>query len=218
MRAAALNRARNMDVERENIMKNASSAGKAVGLVGTGAVLGMMISGTLTSGQESAGAIAARVQKVEDRQAIEQLMMGDYPRALDSSNWKVYASFFAQDGELIVNGVSTKGPAAIEAYFVRPQTRGGGDGAPRAAAPAAPRVLKHIVSNLSVQLNGDRATAQAYWQTIASTSGSSTIAGAGHYEDTLKKENGVWKFARRAIISEPAPATPATASAASPRP
>jgi len=61
--------------------------------------------------------LAARIQRIEDHQAIEQLMVGDYPRALDSSNWKVYASFFATDGELLVNGTSVKGPAAIEAYF-----------------------------------------------------------------------------------------------------
>jgi hypothetical protein len=32
--------------------------------------------------------LAARIQRIEDRQTIEQLMVGDYPRALDSSNWK----------------------------------------------------------------------------------------------------------------------------------
>jgi hypothetical protein len=103
-------------------------------------------------------------------------MVGDYPRALDSSNWKVYASFFAADGELIVNGTSIKGPAAIEAYFNRPR-------------PA-------------------RAVAQGYWQTVMSRASGTTIAGAGHYEDVLKKENGAWKFLRRAIITEPPPAPP----------
>jgi hypothetical protein len=37
-----------------------------------------------------------------------------------------------------------------------------------------------------------------------------TIAGAGHYEDVLKKENGAWKFLKRAIITEPPPAPPST--------
>ena len=57
---------------------------------------------------------------MEDRQAIEPVMVGDYSRALDSSNWKAYASFFAGDGERIVNGTS-KRPATIEAYFNRPR-------------------------------------------------------------------------------------------------
>jgi hypothetical protein len=188
-----------------------------VGLVGIGVVSGLMIGGTLASGKESQDSVAARLQKTEDRQAIEQLMMGDYPRALDSSNWKVYASFFAQDGELIIGADSVKGPAAIEAYFNRPRASraSGAAAAPAApAAPAGPRATKHVVTNLTLELNGDRARAQAYWQTVSTRNGSTSIAGAGHYEDALKKENGVWKFVRREIITEPAPAAPGTASTA----
>ena len=149
--------------------------------------------------------LAGRIQRIEDRQAIEQLMVGDYPRALDSSNWKVYASFFASDGELIVNGTSIKGPAAIEAYFNRPRPA-------RAGAPAnpEPRVGKHVVTNLMIQISGDRATAQGYWQTVMSRASGTTIAGAGHYEDVLKKENGTWKVLKRAIINDTPPAAPST--------
>jgi hypothetical protein len=42
------------------------------------------------------------------------------------------------------------------------------------------------------------------------------VAGAGHYEDVLKREDGRWKFAKREIIDDipprTAPATPATTS------
>ena len=34
--------------------------------------------------------LAARVTAIEDRQAIEQLVMGDYPRALDEQRLKDY--------------------------------------------------------------------------------------------------------------------------------
>jgi len=161
--------------------------------------------GTAAAPAPQDDSLAARIQRIEDRQAIEQLMVGDYPRALDSSNWKVYASFFAADGELLVNGTSIKGPAAIEAYFNRPRPA-------RAGAPAnpEPRVGKHVVTNLTIQITGDRAVAQGYWQTVMARASGTTIAGAGHYEDVLKKENGAWKFLRRAIITEPPPAPPAT--------
>jgi len=167
--------------------------------------LAMVVGGAALSAKDD-DSLAARIQRIEDRQAIEQLMVGDYPRALDSSNWKVYASFFASDGELIVNGTNIKGPAAIEAYFNRPRPA-------RAGAPAnpEPRVGKHVVTNLTIQITGDRATAQGYWQTVMSRPSGTTIAGAGHYEDVLKKENGAWKFLKRAIITEPAPAPPAAA-------
>lgn len=171
-----------------------------------GACIALMVlatSGALAKDDD----LAARIQRIEDRQAIEQLMVGDYPRALDSSNWKVYASLFATDGELLVNGTSIKGPAAIEAYFNRPRPA-------RAGAPPnpEPRVGKHVVTNLTIQITGDRATAQGYWQTVMSRASGTTIAGAGHYEDVLKRENGSWKFLKRAIITEPAPAPAAAPS------
>jgi hypothetical protein len=49
-----------------------------------------------------ADSTAARLQKIEDRQAIEQLLMGDYPRALDSGDWAAYAALFAKDGTLVM--------------------------------------------------------------------------------------------------------------------
>ncbi len=36
-----------------------------------------------------------RLQRLEDRAAIEQLIFGDYPRALDGRDWKAYAATFA---------------------------------------------------------------------------------------------------------------------------
>jgi 3-phenylpropionate/cinnamic acid dioxygenase small subunit len=163
-------------------------------------------------GAESA---AARLQKVEDRQAIEQLLMGDYPRALDSNNWAAYAALFAKDGTLIMGGGATKiqGPAAIQQYFSsRP--------APAAAAasacpvPAGTNRSEHVVTNLTLQLDGDSATDQAYWQTIVTRDCKSVVAGAGHYEDVLKREDGRWKFFKRAIIDDippkAAPAAPST--------
>ena len=56
----------------------------------------------------SADSAALRMQRVEDRQAIEQLLMGDYPRALDSGDWAAYAALFAKDGTLIMGGGATK--------------------------------------------------------------------------------------------------------------
>jgi hypothetical protein len=73
-----------------------------------------------------------------------------------------------------------------------------------------------VVNNLTLQVNGDTATDQAYWQTIVTRDCKSVVAGAGHYEDVLKREDGRWKFAKREIIDDipprTAPATPATTS------
>jgi 3-phenylpropionate/cinnamic acid dioxygenase small subunit len=160
---------------------------------------------------KSPDSAAARLQKMEDRQAIEQLLMGDYPRALDSNNWAAYAALFAKDGTLIMNGGATKvtGPAAIQEYFsARPTPGAAASAAPSPCpVPAGKNRSEHVVTNLTLQLNGDTATDQAYWQTIVTRECKSVVAGAGHYEDVLKREDGQWKFSKREIIDDIPPKT-----------
>jgi 3-phenylpropionate/cinnamic acid dioxygenase small subunit len=182
------------------------------------AILGILsLAGSAFAQSKSADSMAARLQKVEDRQAIEQLLMGDYPRALDSNDWAAYAALFAKDGTLIMGGGATRrtGPAAIQEYFSSRPT-------PGAAAPATPSACpvpagghrsEHVVTNLTLQINGDTATDQAYWQTIVTRDCKSVVAGAGHYEDVLKREDGHWKFFKREIIDDIPPKTTATPAA-----
>jgi 3-phenylpropionate/cinnamic acid dioxygenase small subunit len=177
----------------------------------SGAVLSVVMMGSAFAQTKSAESAAARLQKMEDRQAIEQLLMGDYPRALDSNNWAAYAALFAKDGTLIMNGGATKvtGPAAIQEYFsARPTPGAAASAAPSPCpVPAGKNRSEHVVTNLTLQLNGDTATDQAYWQTIVTRECKSVVAGAGHYEDVLKREDGQWKFSKREIIDDIPPKT-----------
>ncbi len=158
----------------------------------------------------AAESMEARLRATEDRQAIEQLMTGDYPRALDSRNWAVYASFFTADAELVTGGNTIKGPAAIEKNFSTP--RPPAPGAPPPPAPGEVRTL-HVVSNLNFKIEGDRAVGGAYWETIGVRDGHSEVLGAGHYEDVLRKEKGHWKFQRRVIANDLPPRAPAASPA-----
>jgi 3-phenylpropionate/cinnamic acid dioxygenase small subunit len=161
---------------------------------------------------------AARMKAIGDRQEIEQLLMGDYPRALDSANWAAYGALFAKDGELIMQGGATKrtGPATITDFFTK-MPAFGGQAASTAPSPCpvpagTPRTM-HVVTNLSLHIDGDTATDQAYWETIATRDCKSVVAGAGHYEDVLKREDGKWKFAKREIFDDlPPPTTTAPAA------
>ena len=177
----------------------------------SGAVLSVVMMGSAFAQTKSPDSAAARLQKMEDRQAIEQLLMGDYPRALDSNNWAAYAALFAKDGTLIMNGGATKvtGPAAIQEYFsARPTPGAAASAAPSPCpVPAGKNRSEHVVTNLTLQLNGDTATDQAYWQTIVTRECKSVVAGAGHYEDVLKREDGQWKFSKREIIDDIPPKT-----------
>jgi 3-phenylpropionate/cinnamic acid dioxygenase small subunit len=177
------------------------------------ALVGFCILGGAFGQTGSADSMAARLQKVEDRQAIEQLLMGDYPRALDSNDWAAYAAMFAKDGTLIMNGGSTRrsGPAAIQEFFSARPTPPGAPAAPSTCpVPPGGHRSEHVVTNLTLQLNGDMATDQAYWQTIVTRDCKSVVAGAGHYEDVLKREDGHWKFFKREIVDDiPPRSTPA---------
>jgi 3-phenylpropionate/cinnamic acid dioxygenase small subunit len=143
----------------------------------------------------------ARLAALEDRMAIEKLMTGDYPRALDQRRWADYAALFTTDAELSFATASLKGSVAIQKYFETPRPSPGNRPPPQ---PGEIRTL-HVVSNLSVHITGDVATAGAYWQTIGTADGRTVVLSAGHYDDVLKKVNGQWKFAKRAIVTDTAP-------------
>jgi hypothetical protein len=135
-----------------------------------------------------------RIAALVDRQAIDQLVAGDYPHALDTQNWEAYADKFTDDGELSLGEQSAKGRQGIIGMV--------------SALPQDNRVI-HVISNLSYRLEGDTAVGGAYWQDIGLVGGAPGVVVAGRYEDALRKVNGEWKFSKRAIVIEFAPGGPA---------
>ncbi len=132
------------------------------------------------------------VAEVVDRLAIDQLVAGDYPRALDAHNWDAYVATFTDDGELVLGENHTKGHDAMKGFL--------------GTLPAEPRVI-HVISNLSYAIKGDTATGGAYWQDIGVGDVHGVLA-AGHYVDGLRKVNGVWKFTKREIVVQAGEAPP----------
>jgi len=137
----------------------------------------------------------ADVTQLLDRQAIEQLLAGDYPHALDSRDFDAYAELFTEDGELSLQGNTAKGRAAIKQFV--------------SALPAEPRVI-HPITNLSYEIDGNSATGGAYWQDVGLVDGAPGVLIAGRYEDTLRKVDGEWRIAKRSIVIEFAPPGTAT--------
>lgn len=121
---------------------------------------------------------------VADRQAIDQLVAGDYPRALDSGDWDAYVANFTEDGELSLGPQTARGHSQIRELL---------EGLP-------PERINHVISNLSYEIDGDTATGGAYWEDIGLVNGAPGVAVAGHYEDILRKVDGRWKFSKRAIV------------------
>jgi hypothetical protein len=160
--------------------------------------------------------LAVRVTAIEDRQAIEQLVMGDYPRALDEQRLKDYAALFTSDGELIIPGLATlKGPDAIYKFLSTP---GVFDPPPAPGAPKRPPSplpkpyqIPHITSSPSYKVTGTSATGGVYWTEVTLRDGKAEVIGSGHYLDELRKVNGQWKFAKRTILQDVPPGPPAPA-------
>jgi uncharacterized protein (TIGR02246 family) len=149
-----------------------------------------------TAAPSTVAALEKRVQELEDRAEIQQLLI-DYGRALDTRDFETYAKLFATDGEWSGN-VGTfktfKGPqaikAAMEEAFKTP-----------ADAPPAPGFV-HLLTNAVIEIRGDHATAVSKWTFVTLANNKPGIANIGRYEDTLVREQGRWKFRRRVAPSE----------------
>jgi hypothetical protein len=144
--------------------------------------------------QQTSGA-DPRIAAAADRLAIDQLVAGDYPRALDSRNWDEYAAMFTVDGELMLGAQRVQGADGIKSLLN--------------GLPEEPHVI-HVITNLSYVVTGDTATGGAYWQDIGIGDSPHGVLAAGHYVDTLRKVSGTWKFAKREIVvqaQEPPPAS-----------
>jgi hypothetical protein len=160
-------------------------------------------------------ALVARLKVLEDKEAIGGVLIA-YGRALDSRDFKTYAGLFSRDGSWSGGlGKVTGGPQAIY-EFMTARIGGGRSGG------AAPTIgfgsTYHIMSSFDIHVTGDTATASSRWAFVTAARGPG-IQVAGRYEDTLVRENGVWKIkSRQAFNDLTAPSTTASAGGAAPAP
>jgi uncharacterized protein (TIGR02246 family) len=132
--------------------------------------------------------LEARVQRVEDREAIHTLFMR-YRQCLDEKDFSGYAGLFAAGGEFVAAGGTAKGRAGIEELV---------DGMRGSLLTAVAGDDLHIVVNPEISIDGDRASARSTWiYLVRSGDGEPTLSKVGHYEDDLVREDGEWRFARR---------------------
>jgi uncharacterized protein (TIGR02246 family) len=143
-------------------------------------------------------ALAARLQKFEDKEEIQNLLL-DYGRHLDNRDFAAYGRLFARDGEWVGGfGTAPGGPAGIQAFMEK-------------SMGTAPNRAKnyHLLSNFVITVNGDTATAWSRWAFVVPGERGAVISQAGRYDDTLVREDGRWKFKRRVASNDTAPPAPA---------
>jgi uncharacterized protein (TIGR02246 family) len=132
--------------------------------------------------------LAARVQILEDREAIRALILA-YGAAHDGRDYRTFSQLFAREGEWVGGLGSAKGPEAIFALMDRtighdPQRGGSG--------------TFHVLTNEQIAVDGDRASAKTQWIYVTpGDDGNPRWVFLGHYDDQFVREGSEWKFLRR---------------------
>jgi hypothetical protein len=137
-----------------------------------------------------------------DRAAIEDLQ-ARYLFGLDFRDAELYANTFTENGVLDYGAGKFSGRQAIHDMVKGLVDRAAA--APPPADGARPATGRHNISNITITVNGDKATSVSYWFNYGNSGGDLTKAhlnSYGHYEDELEKVDGQWLFSLRKIYNE----------------
>lgn len=132
--------------------------------------------------------VEERLRRLEDVEAIRLLML-EYRACLDAKDIRGYAALFAADGEFVAGDMRATGPEQIFALVDGMRgtlltDRGGDD--------------VHIVANPTIEVDGDRATADSMWLYIVRAEDDQPVLSkVGSYHDVFTREDGRWRFLRR---------------------
>ena len=139
-------------------------------------------------------ALESRLQLLEDREEIRQLLK-DYGRFLDSRDFGPFSQLFAEkDGEWVGGMGKAKGPQAIRKLMEDTI----GKNTEKVSMPNF-----HLFTNESIRVNGNQADATTKWIfVVQGQNGQPQPLYLGHYEDSLVRENGRWKFLRRVVHAD----------------
>lgn len=159
--------------------------------IGAGALVDVSGQAPATSG------LAARVQSLEDRDAIRGLLVS-YATTLDNRDFAGFEQLWAKDAEFLGGaGNAAKGPAAIRDLLRGLLTKN--------AAPVPGRDF-HLVMNQTVDVAGETATgfSRGTWVTTNAENRLQVTIVANYY-DQFVREDGRWKFKRHQIGGTPPP-------------
>ena len=136
----------------------------------------------------------------QDRAEIEDLM-ARYLFAIDYLDWDAYVATFAEDGELEFASGKSKGRDAIRQAVTSFAQRIGEFYHTEDGKPA---ILRHVVLQNSIRVEGDRAWGRSLWLEMANhgPGDEPKIGTYGIYEDEFTKVDGRWLIARRNVLNE----------------
>ncbi|HEV2700411.1 MAG TPA: nuclear transport factor 2 family protein [Steroidobacteraceae bacterium] len=134
---------------------------------------------------------ATTLQTLLDKQQIQDMLVDYYAHLGRGEN--DFGHYYLADGVIDVNGLKGQGEAAIKDVYKKIA----------AGTPKRPGVFKMLLTNVSIVVNGNSATAETLWTGVNSPtiSGLPQFAEQGTERDDLVKMNGHWLFKLRVITS-----------------
>jgi len=157
------------------------------------ALLGLLAAVWFAPRSHAQESTAARLQRLEDTEEIRTLLT-NYGRYLDAHDLVSYSNLFASDGEWVGGFGTGKGPAGVLALMQKNL------GATSASRPGS---TYHLLTNFLIDVHGDTATAWSRWNfVVTGPDNSPRILYGGHYDDTLVRESGHWRFKRRVAVND----------------
>jgi uncharacterized protein (TIGR02246 family) len=126
---------------------------------------------------------------MDDRTMINDLFVR-YTTALDAGDVETIVGCFTEDGTLESPAVGVyagrQGIREFAERFARFRERGS--------------QLRHFISNLAVQVNGDQAHATCYLLNVMTRGGKTELMPPGRYDCRLMKVDGEWLFSHRLVV------------------
>jgi hypothetical protein len=146
---------------------------------------------TLRSGEKT---LASRIQRLEDIEEI-RLVLTNYGRFLDAHDLVAYSNQFASNGEWVGGFGSGTGPSGVLALMQK--------NLPPPSPAGKPGSTYHLLTNFEIDVQGDTAAAWSRWTfTVTGADNKPSMMYGGHYDDTLVREEGRWKFQRRVASND----------------
>lgn len=164
------------------------------------ALVALVIGGCVNVEDNSTGA-SPEMLALLDRAAIENLY-AEYYGGFGGSD-ENFARYYTTDGVLDVNGAVATGAQAITAMYAESSI---GEDTPRPSTdPKAPPPSRfHMMyTNLKIDVNGDSAHAELFWNSLAADSviGETRVTEFGREKTELVKQDGRWLMKHREITS-----------------
>ena len=168
------------------------------------AALGLMVAlGLLMAAcSEAPTTVPPELTELVERAAIEDFFY-DYYAQFRPDSQHDFKSFFTADGRLEVNGMVFNGLDEIKAIY--DQIGAGGEEEEKKAEGAVPEgVSEMVVTNLKVDLQGDRAVATLLWHSINAdlVTSEPKVIEYGRERTDLVKQNGRWLISNRVVLTE----------------